>query len=321
MYMQDLIKPIAVKDLLQELNSSTFLRCTNKGDNEIYIVNNHNAPNVLQEIGRLRELSFRAGGGGTGEAVDLDKYDTNEFCYQQMVVWNPEDQEIVGGYRYKKCSDAVDKQGKIHLSTTHYFEFSEEFVTDYFPKTIELGRSFIQPAYQNKDGNRKGLFSLDNLWDGLGALTVLHSEINYFFGKVTMYPQYPQQARDCIIGFMHYYFPDLNKMVTCKPGLRKDIKHDISDFLKSLEGQEYKEGHALLVHKVREFDVVIPPLINSYMNLSSTMRTFETALNIDFGSVEETGILIDMCDIYPTKKDRHINTFDLSAVGSSLIKS
>jgi hypothetical protein len=319
--MQDLINPIAVDVLLSELNSATFLRNTNKGDNEIYIVNNHNAPNVLLEIGRLRELSFRAGGGGTGEPLDLDKFDTGKYCYQQMVVWNPEDKEIVGGYRYKKCSDSLDDQGKIHLSTTHYFEFNHEFLKDFFPKTIELGRSFIQPAYQNKDGNRKGLFSLDNLWDGLGALIVLHSEINYFFGKVTMYPQYPQEARDCIIGFMHYYFPDKNKMVTCKPGLRKDIKHDISDFLKSLEGQEYKEGHVLLVHKVREYNAVIPPLINSYMNLSSTMRTFETALNDDFGNVEETGILVDMSDIYPTKKDRHVTTFDLSAVGSSLIKS
>ncbi|MFM2386083.1 MAG: hypothetical protein RL660_840 [Bacteroidota bacterium] len=311
--MQALINPISIDVLKQELNEQTFMRKTNKGDNEIYVVNQHNAPNVLQEIGRLRELSFREGGGGTGKPVDLDEHDTGKYCYQQMVVWNPEDHEIVGGYRYIDCSKARDENGNLHLSTLHYFNFSEAFVNNYLPHTIELGRSFIQPKYQSKDGNRKGLFSLDNLWDGLGALMVAHKNLKYFYGKVTMYATFNQVARDSIIAFMQHYFPDKGKLVTTKAGMRKDIVHDVSDFAQSLVGQPYKEGHLLLTHRVKELGENIPPLINSYMNLSATMKTFETAVNADFGGVEETGILIDIRDIYATKKDRHVLTYDEAA--------
>jgi hypothetical protein len=285
------------------------LRATNKGDNEIYLVNNKNSPNVVLEIGRLREEAFRMGGGGTGKSADLDEYDIGENCYQQLVVWSPEDNQIVGGYRYIHCKNAIDANGEVHLSTTHYFDFTEKFIKDYLPYTIELGRSFIQPLYQNKEGNRKGLFSLDNLWDGLGALMVLHKDLIYFFGKVTMYATFNQIARDSIITFMHHYFPDNDKLMTAKPQLFKGIKNDVSEFGKSLIGQDYKEGHILLTHQVKAYGEHIPPLINSYMNLSVTMKTFETAFNSDFGDVEETGILIDIRDIYPTKKDRHVLTF------------
>jgi putative hemolysin len=307
--MQALIAPVPVQQILQELNASSFLRTTNKGGNEIYIVNAHNAPNTIQEIGRLRELSFRASGGGTGNAVDLDEYDLGDHCYQQLIVWNPEEQEIVGGYRYIMCSNAIDSNGAMHLSTLKYFTFSDNFKANYLHKTIELGRSFVLPNYQNKDGNRKGLFSLDNLWDGLGALIVLHPTVDYFFGKVTMYPSFNQQARDSIVAFMHHYFPDNEQLLTALPQLKKDMKHDVSGFVNKLQQLPYKEGHLLLTHTVKELGENVPPLINSYMNLSATMKTFDTAQNNDFGGVEETGILIDIRDIYPTKKDRHMLTF------------
>jgi Acetyltransferase (GNAT) domain len=308
--MQPIIAPIPKEVLLRELNADTFLRTTNKGDNELYIINQHNAPNVILEIGRLREEAFRMGGGGTGKEVDLDEYDTSAHCYQQLIVWNPEENEIVGGYRYILCAKAKDKEGNYHLSTLHYFDFSEQFYTEYLDKTIELGRSFVQPNYQNKDGNRKGLFSLDNLWDGLGALMVLHKdEVQYFSGKMTMYKQFNQIARDHIIGFLHHYFPDNEKLVTAKPALAKQTSNNIDAFLAKLKTLEYKEGHILLNHIVKEHGETVPPLINSYMNLSSTMKTFETAYNPDFGDVDETCILVDMLDIYDSKKDRHVNTF------------
>jgi Acetyltransferase (GNAT) domain len=301
--------------LKQELNAQTFLRFTNKGDNEIYIVNQRNSPNVLKEIGRLRELAFRESGGGTGQELDLDIHDTGEYCYQQLIVWDPEADEIIGGYRFVDCSKAFDAEGNLHLSTLHYFNFSEAYIHNYIPHMIELGRSFIQPKYQSKDGNRKGLFSLDNLWDGLGALMVCHKNLKYFSGKVTMYPSFNQEARDCILAFMHHYFPDKGKLVTAKAGMRKDLVHDVSAFKNSLEPLQYKEGHLQLVHRVKELGESVPPLINSYMNLSATMKTFETAMNKDFGGVEETGILIDIRDIYDTKKDRHVVTFDEAKSG------
>ena len=212
---KEIIAPIDKSILKQELNSDRYIRKTRKGDNEIYIINQHNAPNTLLEIGRLREVTFRASGGGTGESIDLDEFDTNEICYDQLIVWSPEDEEIIGGYRFIKCIDTLNLPNKeILLSTSHYFKFTEKFISEYLPYTIELGRSFVQPNFQPTVNPKKGLFALDNIWDGLGALVVKNPEIKYFFGKVTMYPNYNKESRDFLLHFMHHYFPDNENLMT-----------------------------------------------------------------------------------------------------------
>ncbi len=306
--MQSIIDPIDKKILEAELYDGKFIRDTNNGANQIFILTHHDSPNVMKEIGRLREITFRAAGGGTGLPTDIDHYDTAEAPYKQLIVWNPIDQEIVGGYRFIECAKAPkDTSNKILLATTELFSFSEKFMTDYLPWTIELGRSFVQPRYQPSSENRKGLFSLDNLWDGLGAIVVDHPHIKYFFGKVTMYPHFNPVARDMILAFMNHYFPDNEKLVT--PIKPLEIVHDMKEFEKELEGLNYKDGHRVLNHHVRNLDENIPPLVNSYMNLSATMKTFGTALNDHFGEVEETGIMVTISEIYDTKKVRHISTY------------
>lgn len=303
--MENIIEPIDKIVLKRELSQDKFLRKTRKGDNEIYVVDNFNAPNVVLEIGRLREVTFRASGGGTGKSIDLDEYDTNERCYKQLVLWSPEDEEIIGGYRYIKCKDAMDDLGNIHLSTTHYFDFSERFITEFLPFTIELGRSWVQPNYQPSVNPRKGLFALDNIWDGLGALIKFNPEIKYFFGKVTMYPNYNTDCRDFLLHFMHHYFPDRDNLM--KPFHPLIQNYDKSYVESQLDGLDFKDGFKVLNGHVRDKGEFIPPLVNIYMNLSPTMRTFGTAVNPDFGNVEETGILVTIADIFPDKKDRHIN--------------
>jgi hypothetical protein len=306
--MNPLINPVELSILKSELNDATFLRTTNNGSNHIYDVNIHNAPNTLREIGRLRELTFREAGGGTGLDCDLDDLDTCEKCYNQLVVWNPEDQEIVGGYRYIRCGDAaISANGEYNLATTELFHFSEKFKKDFLPYTIELGRSFVQPKYQPRPENRKGLFSLDNLWDGLGALVIENPDIKYFFGKVTMYRHFNLLARDYILSFMQHYFSDPDQLVT--PIHSLPITSDVTAFINELKNLDYKEGHKILNVRVRALGENIPPLINSYMNLSPTMRTFGTSLNEHFGDVEETGILVTLKDMYESKVGRHINTY------------
>jgi hypothetical protein len=306
--MEPIIDPVPVAILEKELNRDRFLRTTNNGSNELYIITHHQAPNVLKEIGRLREITFREAGGGTGLSCDLDDFDTNEHCYKQLIVWNPIEKEIAGGYRFIRCTDAVrNQQNDLELATAELFHFSERFLEDYFPYTIELGRSFVQPKYQPSADNRKGLFTLDNLWDGLGAIHVDNPDIRYFFGKVTMYRHYDTMARDLILYFMNYYFPDKDKLVWPIHALTAD--HQLDDFGKELEGKDYKEGHRILNHQVRALGENIPPLVNAYMNLSPTMKTFGTALNQHFGGVEETGILVTLADIYDTKKERHVTSY------------
>lgn len=303
--MQNIIDPVAKELIKSELTSERFLRRTRKGDNEIYSINIHNAPNTLREIGRLREVTFRASGGGTGLDCDLDEFDTNETCYDQLIVWSPEDEEIVGGYRYILCEKAIDKKtGEIHLSTSHYFDFSERFVRDFLPDTIELGRSWVQPDFQPSVNPRKGLFALDNIWDGLGAIVIQNPHIRYFFGKVTMYPSFNTEARDFLLHFMHHYFPDKEKLM--KPFHPLVQNYDRSYVENQLKGLDFKDGFKVLNSYVRERHENVPPLVNIYMHLSPTMRTFGTAVNPDFGGVEETGILVTIADIYQEKKERHI---------------
>lgn len=307
--MEPIIEKIDRGLLEKELYNGKFVRKTNNGHNEIYIISHTDSPNVMKEIGRLREVTFRHAGGGTGKSIDLDEFDLSDHPYKQLLVWNREDREIVGAYRYIKCKDAEFRDGKVHLATTELFEFSEKFYKEYLPYTIELGRSFIQPDYQPSEQFRKGLFSLDNLWDGLGAIVVDNPDIKYLWGKVTMYTDFNAHARDMILAFMHYYFPDKDHLVDPIPEFKLGYKTDVSEFLKSLEGLNYKDGHAVLNKNVRALGENIPPLVNAYMNLSSTMIGFGTATNPTFGDVEETGLIVTVADVYESKKDRHINTY------------
>lgn len=306
--MKDIIPPISREVLKKELNAETFIRITNKGDNEIYIFNHKNSPYLTQEVGRLREVTFRAAGGGTGKPVDIDHFDIHPSApYEQLIVWSPEFEEIVGGYRYIKCGIAKINNGEPELATSHLFNFNSLFIEKYYNKTIELGRSFVQPKFQPSPTNRNGLFSLDNLWDGLGAIVVDNPDIKYFFGKVTMYLTFDKLARDLILTFMNTIFPDKDGLLSPKKPLQ--LHNDTSEFLNLVKNLDYKEAHKELNTRVRELGENIPPLINAYMNLSATMKTFGTALNDHFGDVEETGILVSIDDIYESKKDRHINTY------------
>jgi hypothetical protein len=300
---QAIIAPISKEIIKQELNQERFIRTTRKGGNEIYSVNIHNAPNTVKEIGRLREVTFRQSGGGTGLPFDLDEFDTGKVCYEQLIVWSPEDEEIVGGYRYILCKNAIQAD-VIHLSTSHYFEFSEAFVKNYLPLTIELGRSWVQPNFQPTVNPRKGLFALDNIWDGLGAIILTNPKMKYFFGKVTMYPSYDRESRDFLLHFMHHYFPDQEQLMQPFHPLIKTYDQEfVEQQLKSLS---FKDGFKVLNSYVRARNENVPPLVNIYMHLSPTMKTFGTAVNHEFGDVEETGILVTIPDIYEEKKERHI---------------
>lgn len=305
--MEPIIEKVDRALLEKELTPDKFVRNTNSANNHIYIITHFDSPNVMKEIGRLREVTFRHAGGGTGKSIDIDEFDVSGHPYKQLIVWNPTDKEIVGAYRFIICKDAEFRDGKVHLATTELFEFSERFYKEYLPYTIELGRSFVQPLYQPAEGSRKGLFSLDNLWDGLGAIVVDNPSQKYYFGKVTMYTDFNVQARDMILAFMQHYFPDPDHLV--KPIHPVEYKTDVSGFLKSLEGLSYKDGHVILNKNVRALGENIPPLVNTYMNTSPTMKSFGTAINPGFGGVEETGIIVKFEDAYPTKKDRHLDSY------------
>lgn len=306
--MEDIIAPIPVDILLSELTEDKRLRFTNKSNNEVYVLTWQDAPNVLREIGRLREIAFRAAGGGTGKALDLDEFDTMENPYKQLIVWDPEAQAILGGYRYLLGTDArFDEAGQPVLATSHMFHFSEQFIRDFLPSTIELGRSWVTLEYQSTRAGAKGLFALDNLWDGLGALTVVMPNVRYLFGKMTMYPSYDRQARDMILYFLKKHFPDPDKLIL--PMKPLEIGSDAAQLAALFSEDDFKSDYRILNREVRQRGYDIPPLVNAYMSLSPTMRMFGTAINYGFGDVEETGILIAVDEILDEKRVRHIDSF------------
>jgi hypothetical protein len=306
--MVEVIAPVDTEILISELVSERFLRKTNNGNNEIYVISAVDSPNLMREIGRLREISFRDSGGGTGMSIDIDDYDLGENGFKQLIVWNPEENEVVGGYRFIECKNLhVDKNNHVHTPTAKLFAYSEKFIKEYLPYTIELGRSFVQPAYQPSKNFRKGMYSLDNLWDGLGALIIDYPETRYFFGKVTMYGHFQAYARDLILYFMNLYFPDPDHLVY--PHEPLPYKTDLETIENTFSGKNYEQDFKLLTQLVRNENESIPPLFNAYMSLSGTMRTFGTALNASFGEVEETGIIVKLMDIFESKKDRHLISY------------
>jgi len=306
--MQQIIPPVSRDLLKRELTPDKRLRTTNKSNNEIYIVTYKDSPNVLREIGRLREIAFRTAGGGTGKDCDLDEFDVGPNAYYQLIVWCPQTEEILGGYRFIFGKDIkYDSQGQPILATGHMFHFSKEFIEKYMDKTVELGRSFVTLEYQSSQKSYKSLYALDNLWDGLGALTIIMPETKYFFGKMTMYPSFNRQARDMILFFLHKHFADNDHLVTPICPLQTETPEEE---LRALFNKDnFKEDYYLLNTNVRKTGFNIPPLVNAYMGLSPTMRVFGTAVNHEFGEVEETGILIAVDEILEQKRMRHIDSF------------
>jgi len=304
--MENIIEPIDRKILETELTPDRFLRKTNAADNDIYMIDAHNAPNVMLEIGRLREITFRTAGGGTGKSVDIDEYDTCEVPFKQLIVWNNKEKEIISSYRFILGRDVpLDENGYPHTPCSKLFRFSQKFIENQWQKSIELGRSFVQPKYQATNDSRLGLFSLDNMWDGLGTLVVDYPDQEYFFGKMTMYNSYNRVARNMILNFLEKRFKGDTSLITPFNPTQKSEKPLKEIFTGGTLAEDFK----ILNHNILDIKTTIPPLIKAYMSLSSTMQYFGVSANEEFGEVEEIAILLTIKDIYEKKISRHINTY------------
>lgn len=310
--MKPIIPPIDRSILKAELNEERLLRTTNRAGNELYIVGPE-ATNVIREIGRLREIAFRNDGGGTGEPLDIDKFDTDpSYGYKQLVLWDPETEEIIGGYRFCICDEAVfDRFGQPILTSTHMFEFSKKYLKERFTNTLELGRSFVSVEYQSSKAGAKGLYALDNLFDGIGALGVLYKDrVKYLFGKMTIYPSYPEEARNMVMYFLTKYFSKGSKQIRLRKGITPvKVTSSQRRYAQLFSGSNYKEDYKILKAEVLKLGVNIPPLVNTYMNLSPTMVYYGTGVNDEFGDVLDSGIMITFADMYPEKRERHAESF------------
>ena len=232
-----------------------------------------------------------------------------ENPYKQLIVWNPECDDIIGGYRYIFGRDVrMDENGEPMIATAHgMFTFSEKFMNEILPYTVELGRAFVALEYQSSKMGSKSIFALDNLWDGLGALTVVIPNVKYLFGKVTMYPTYLTKARDMILYFLKKHFADPDGLVV--PTTPLLIETPEEELAALFNKDTFKEDYRTLKQEVHKYGLAIPPMVNAYMGLSPTMRIFGTAVNRGFGNVEETGLLIAVNELQDDKRMRYIESF------------
>ena len=300
--MQPIIPPVDVNLLEKELEGH-LLRPSNKADNLIYDITSHECPNVMREIARLREISYRDGGGATGMEMDIDDMDLMEKPYHQLIVWDPQNKRIIGGYRYLIGSEAEIRNGQPYITSAHLFHYSERFIRDYLPHTIEFGRAFVQPDYQKREMGVKALFALDNIWDGIGAVLYKHPEVRYMIGKVTIYPDYNVTARNLIYGYLNRYHRGEEGLF--EPYQALPIPEIDSPF----KGDDAQENYHTLQHAVREQGTVIPPMFSAYLNLTNDLQFFGNAINDELANVYETGIMVDLNTVYQEKKQRYIDSY------------
>jgi len=306
--LPEIIDPIDKEVLKEDLKNAQLLRHARKGGTDIYIFTAQQCPQLMQEVGRLREITFREAGGGSGLACDIDHFDIMDEPYWQLIVWDPAEEKILGGYRYIHGRNIkFDETGAPILATSHMFGFSEKFKKEYLPQMLELGRSFVVVENQSSRSGAKSLFTLDNLWDGLGALAIVEKDTKYFFGKFTMYPSYPAHGRNMILYFLNKYFPDPERLVW--PFHPLETNTDVEEMEKIFVNDTFAADYKVLNKEVRNLGYNIPPLVNAYMCLSPTMKTFGTAINDEFGDVEESGILITIDEISAEKHQRYIDSF------------
>ena len=300
--MKPIIPPVETSLLIQELEGH-LLRPSNKAGNLIYDITAHECPNVMREIARLREISYRDGGGATGNEMDIDDMDTMAKPYHQLIVWDPDGEQIVGGYRYLFGSEAEIRDGQPYITSAHLFHYSEEFIRDYLPYTIEFGRAFVQPAYQVRAAGVKALFSLDNIWDGIGALVYNNPQLRWMIGKVTIYPDYNPVARELIYAYLNRYHRGQEGLIAPYKPL------ETADVHTPFTGEDALENYHLLLHALREQGTVIPPMFSAYLNLTNDLLFFGNAINDELANVYESGIMVDIEKILPEKKERYINPY------------
>lgn len=302
--MQPVIPAVETSLLLQELEGH-LLRPSNKADNLIYDVTAHECPNVMREIARLREISYRAGGGATGNEMDIDEMDTMSKPYHQLIVWDPDHQQIIGGYRYLIGTEAEIRNGQPFITSAHLFHYSERFINEYLPHTIEFGRAFVQPMYQSREMGVKALFALDNIWDGIGAVLHNNPEVRWMIGKVTIYPDYNATARDLIYAYLNRYHKGEEGLF----GPYKPLTNHQLPITNPFEGDDPQTNYHILQRAVREQGTVIPPMFSAYLNLTNDLQFFGNAINDELANVYESGIMVDLKTVYPEKIERYITPY------------
>lgn len=289
--------PVARQDIRTELKLGERIGTTS--DNKhIYLVEHDNALNLLNEIGRLREYTFRKVGEGSGKAKDLDEYDR---YYHHLVLWDDEALEVVGAYRIGECGWILSWLGREGLYLSNLCDINEKF-DPVLEDAIELGRSFVQPKYW-------GTRALDYLWQGIGAYLSHNPHIKYMIGPVSISGSYPKHAQEALVYFYTCYFGSDHTYLKAKS------PYHLSDFVKEEFGQlfcgnDYNEDFRVLKDYLKTFDVAVPTLFKQYSELCEEggAKFVDFGIDADFNNCIDGYMLVEIAKIKAAKRQRYINT-------------
>jgi putative hemolysin len=250
---------------------------------------------VLREIGRLRELTFRKVGEGTGARRDLDAYDPH---YEHLVLWDPKALRIVGSYRFGHGGRLIAERGMAGLYTSSLFNYSPALESR-LAQGLELGRSFIAPAYWRSR-------ALDQLWQGIGLYLQRHMELRYLFGPVSMSVSLPREAREWIAAAHQHYFGAPGLASARQPFV---VSPAVIDLVRgALEGLDPAAGLGKLKHHLDALGVSLPVLYRQYVDLVEPEGVQFLAFGEDpgFSGCVDGLVMLDLATLKPAKRARYL---------------
>lgn len=295
---KSIIRPIDKKILKYEVDMSDCIGATKDGK-KIIITTNSNSPNILSEIARLRELTFRKVGEGTGRMMDMDKFDK---LYSHLIIWDEYTLEIVGSYRIGIGEELLVKSGIGGFYTSTLFNFSEAFIENILPYSIELGRSFVQEKYWNTQ-------ALDYLWQGIGSFLSKNPKVKYMFGGVSLSSNYSPYVISLIVFYFKKWFSSVQGLSSAKKNYTLTPKQ-IKEYSKIFSGLNAKEDMKILKKILALHGFSIPVLYKHYSDLcyEGGVCFLDFGIDPDFNNCIDGLILVDISKIREDKKKRYLES-------------
>lgn len=293
---KNIILPVDRKEIRSEVIASEKLGETNDGM-LIVLARYNDSPATMREISRLREVTFRKVGEGTGQRLDTDEYDR---YYDHLVLWDDRELEIVGAYRLADCSRVLPEYGVDALYSSTLFTFTDNFLENFAMKGIELGRSFVQQKYWNSN-------ALDYLWHGIGAYLASRPEVKYLFGPVSISASYSREAVNMLVHFYSKWFPDEKGLASHKTPYVMS-RNELDDMHRLFGEEDYKADFRALKSNLKHFGHAVPTLYKQYSELceDNGVSFLDFGIDKDFGSCVDGMILVTVPAIKETKKNRYI---------------
>jgi hypothetical protein len=298
--MENLASPVDKRALAREVAAlAPLVKKTPNGD-LIYDVSGEQAPLCMREISRLREVSFRRIGSGSGRPSDLDAFDVGAQAYRQLFVFSPRDNQIVAGLRHRRPTHPDDQ----HVASSGIFDFSRQFRDEYLANMIDLGRMFVAPLGQGLSGGKRGIYSLDNLFLGVGAVVGRLPDIQYLFGRIVHSPLQSVALRDLVVSYLDIHHGDTLNLVRPRQASRRESSGSLIENV--LSGHDPMADLRSLRRFAKSNGEGVSALLRAYLQMCPTLITFGTAADWELSGIEETCLLVPVAQTTAGKRARYL---------------